>query len=42
MCVLIGGFVAQEKQTTETASCVVDREVRGIAMDVQYHIDIGF
>jgi hypothetical protein len=37
-CVLPGGFVAQEKQTPETAPCVGDREVRGIAMDVQYHV----
>jgi hypothetical protein len=37
-CVLLGGFVAQEKQTSEAASCVSNREVRGIAVDVQYHV----
>jgi hypothetical protein len=37
-CFLFGGFVPQEKQTSETAACVGDREVRGIAVDVQYHV----
>jgi hypothetical protein len=33
-----GGFVAQEKQTSEATSCVWDRKIRGIAVDVQDHV----
>jgi hypothetical protein len=33
-----GDLLPRKKQTTETAPCVGDREVRGIAMDVQYHV----
>jgi hypothetical protein len=37
-CFLLGGLVSEEKQTSETTSCVGDREVRGVAVDVQYHV----
>jgi hypothetical protein len=37
-CVLFQGFVAQEKHTSESDSYVGEREVRGIAVDVRYHV----
>jgi hypothetical protein len=36
--ILFGGFVSQEKQTSEAASGVGNRKLRGMAVDVQYHV----
>jgi hypothetical protein len=33
-----GDVLPKKKQTSELASCVGDRKVRGIAVDVQYHV----
>jgi hypothetical protein len=33
-----GGGLPRNKQTAETAPCIGDREVRGITVDVQYHV----
>jgi hypothetical protein len=37
-CVLLGDLFTRKKQTSETALCVGDREVRSIAVDVQDHV----
>jgi hypothetical protein len=37
-CALLGVCVSQKEQTSEPASCVGDRKVIVIAVDVQYHV----